>query len=137
MGIPKFFRYITTKYTDIISDNVSDLDNLFFDLNCMIHPCTHRVIARFPDLVNIYNNTISSHSLDSITEFEAEVYIEIESYLRYLIGFANPQKLIYLAIDGVAPRSKMKQQRLRRYKSVLEKNMRKVIDHKYHKTLEL
>ena len=134
MGIPKFFRYITTKYTDIISDNVSDLDNLFFDLNCMIHPCTHRVIARFPDLVNMYNNTISSHSLNSITAFEAEVYIEIESYLRYLIGFANPQKLIYLAIDGVAPRSKMKQQRLRRYKSVLEKNMRKVIDHKYRKT---
>ena len=134
MGIPKFFRYITNKYPNIINEDISNLDNLFFDLNCLIHPCTHRVIQRFPDLVNSYNRSITTHTLDEITPFESKVHSEIESYLRYLIKFANPHKLLYLAIDGVAPRSKMKQQRLRRYKSVLEKKMRKLIDHKYQKT---
>ena len=133
MGIPQFFRYITNKYPNIITDNIQYLDNLFFDLNCLIHPCVHTVINNFPELVIEYNKIINTNSLDIITSFEEQVYIEIERYMRYLIDFASPKKLIYLAIDGVAPRSKMKQQRTRRYKSILEKQMKKKIDIKYRK----
>jgi len=133
MGIPKFFRYIANKYPNIITDNIQYLDNLFFDLNCLIHPCVHKVINNCPELVIEYNKNLNINSLDIITPFEEQVYLEIERYMKYLINFSVPRKLIYLAIDGVAPRSKMKQQRTRRYKSILEKQMKKKIDIKYKK----
>ena len=131
MGIPKFFRYITDKYPNIITGEHTYIDNLFFDLNCLIHPCAQKVIKNHPDLVIKYN--IKTPTLENISEFEKEVYKEIGTYLKYLIDFAKPQKLIYLAIDGVAPRSKMEQQRSRRYRSIMEKQMRKKIDHKFNK----
>ena len=133
MGIPKFFRYITNKYSNIIIDNIDGLDNLFFDLNCLIHPCVQAVIKNHPDLVNSYNSKVLSPNLSSITRFETKVYEEISKYLLHLITFSNPRKLIYLAIDGVAPRSKMKQQRSRRFRSILEKKMKKQINYKYDK----
>jgi len=133
MGIPRFFRYITDKYEKIIIENINNLNNLFFDLNCLIHPCVHNVIKRCPILVKKYNATLHSDHIEIITEFEKEVYKEIGDYISYLIDFSKPNKLVYFAIDGVAPRSKMKQQRYRRYRSVMEKEKIKNIENKFNK----
>ena len=134
MGIPKFFRYITNKYNHIIIDNINELDNLFFDLNCLIHPCVQKVIKDHPELVIEYNSKIHINTdITNISTLEKKIYEEIEHYLIKLITFSSPRKLIYLAIDGVAPRSKMKQQRSRRFRSILEKKMKKKIDYKFEK----
>lgn len=37
--------------------------------------------------------------------------VEIEAYLTHVIKTANPTKLIFIAIDGVAPQAKISQQR--------------------------
>lgn len=132
MGIPKFFRYITEKYPNIITDDVKTIDNLFFDLNCLIHPVVQQVIKNNPQLVFKYN-VATNDNLDNVTLFEKKIYIAMEEYINYIISFCNPKKLIYFAIDGVAPRSKMKQQRSRRFRSILEKKMRKEINKKYNK----
>ena len=42
-------------------------------------------------------------------------------YIDKLIEYADPKKGVYLAIDGVAPVAKIKQQRYRRFKSVHDK----------------
>jgi 5'-3' exonuclease len=39
-----------------------------------------------------------------------------------LVNIVNPQKLLYIAVDGVAPCAKIKQQRMRRYKSIKYRN---------------
>ena len=40
MGIPVFFKTLITDYTHVIKPISSQsIDNLFFDLNCLIHPC--------------------------------------------------------------------------------------------------
>src|SRR5206468_1421026 len=49
-----------------------------------------------------------------------DMYNGVLKYLEYLIDAVKPTELVYITIDGVAPAAKMKQQRIRRYKSIKE-----------------
>ena len=121
MGIPKFFRHITKKHPEIICNAKVPIENIFFDMNCLIHPCVQKVCKQFPELVKQYNKIRDSESYRSLeykTPLEEQIYISIDEYLDYLIDYISPSALIYMAIDGVAPRAKMEQQRVRRYRSI-------------------
>ena len=49
MGIPYFYRSIIDKYPKLILDSVKqDIDNLYFDLNCLIHPVSGRFYKEEP-----------------------------------------------------------------------------------------
>jgi len=39
------------------------------------------------------------------------------NYINTIVNLLKPGKMIFLALDGVAPRSKMNNQRARRFKS--------------------
>jgi len=68
-------------------------------MNGIIHECSH-------------NDT--DLSLDP--NFE-EIFDKVLSHLDYFIQAIKPQKLVYVAIDGIAPRAKLNQQRSRRFRS--------------------
>ena len=107
MGIPLYFKIISEKYPEIIRDDINSKDSLFLDLNCAIHPCCRKVMEQC--------GNIDSERL------EKRMINEVLKYIEKLFLLVNP-KLLFIAIDGVAPCAKMNQQRLRRYKTILDKN---------------
>jgi len=71
-----------------IEENNPAVDNLYLDMNGIIHPCCHPLDRPPP-------------------KNEQEMYSLIFEYIDRVISIVNPQKTIYMAIDGVAPRAKM------------------------------
>ncbi|KAI0597976.1 exoribonuclease 1 [Biscogniauxia sp. FL1348] len=72
-------------------------------MNGIIHNCTHK------------DSSDTSFRLS-----EDEMFIRIFNYIEHLFGKIKPKKLFFMAIDGVAPRAKMNQQRARRFRTALD-----------------
>jgi 5'-3' exonuclease len=120
MGIPYFFYHICRKYdTNKIVTNVSAIcekvDYLYFDYNSLIHPCAHGVVEEHTHVLDD-----GTKVLDTTEEMlEEEISRACITYTRYLIDLVKPKELVTIAVDGVAPRAKVNQQRERRFKSTI------------------
>ena len=137
MGIPKFFKHIVNEDPDLVKDKIEDrIQNIYFDLNCLIYPCVRDIEKQHQDLLSTHNNEILQPKYKDIsynTLFEIKLYENIADYITKIIHFVQPSNSIYLSIDGVAPRAKMEQQRMRRYRAIKIRNMKKEIYSKYNK----
>ncbi|PPR02491.1 hypothetical protein CVT24_002040 [Panaeolus cyanescens] len=128
-GVPALFRWLSKKYPKIIlpveeeedekyeaedgekitvpinmalpNPNGVEFDNLYLDMNGIVHPCTHPEGKPAP-------------------ETEEEMMVEVFKYTERVVNMVRPRKLLFMAIDGVAPRAKMNQQRSRRFRSAQE-----------------
>ena len=101
MGVPSFYKYIRNAYKERgigLSDTCPNhVDRLYLDFNGIIHTCKEDVLKE--------NGT------------EKDIHKAVLSYIEHMVLTINPKELLFIAIDGVAPRAKMEQQRKRRYKS--------------------
>jgi 5'-3' exonuclease len=121
MGIPGFFGWLLKKYrkNTITTGNIGrDVDILYVDANCMIHPSCFKIL-----------NTFDPHTPTDELE-NAMINMCVED-LDYLIKYVSPKKKLYIAVDGVAPLAKINQQRKRRYKSYDETQIKTKIKEKH------
>ena len=127
MGVPKLFRWLSERYPlcveavlnttckpnskghSRIEGTPSDFelpavrevfDNLYLDLNSIIHNCSH-------PSDNATDNTLTT----------PQIAANIFRYISKIVALIRPRKLLYIAVDGVAPRAKMNQQRSRRFRA--------------------
>ncbi|KAJ9104036.1 hypothetical protein QFC19_004170 [Naganishia cerealis] len=129
MGVPALFRWLSKKYPKIVERVIEDkpikeldlngeevitpidyaspnpngfeVDNLYLDMNGIVHPCTHPEGRPAP-------------------ETEEEMMVEVFKYTERVVNMTRPRKVLMMAIDGVAPRAKMNQQRSRRFRAAQE-----------------
>eukprot|EP00474_Spongospora_subterranea_P000742 CRZ01200.1 hypothetical protein [Spongospora subterranea] len=123
MGVPSFYRWLSEKYPKIVTNVVEDdkegldtsapnpnlveYDNLYLDMNGLIHPCCHPEGKPQPST-------------------EEEMISDVFLYIDRIFAMVRPRRLLYMAIDGVAPRAKMNQQRSRRFRAAQEMEERRV-----------
>lgn len=103
MGIPAAFRWLSTKYPKIISPVIEDqpivledgsvvpvdatqpnpngeeFDNLYLDMNGIVHPCSHPEDKPAP-------------------KDEEEMMIEIFKYTDRVVNMVRPRKLLMIAV---------------------------------------
>jgi 5'-3' exoribonuclease 2 len=103
MGIPAAFRWLSTKYPKIISPVIEDkpivmddgsvipvdttrpnpngeeFDNLYLDMNGIVHPCSHPEDRPAP-------------------KDEEEMMLEIFKYTDRVVNMVRPRKLLMIAI---------------------------------------
>ncbi|KAK9446920.1 XRN 5'-3' exonuclease N-terminus-domain-containing protein [Limtongia smithiae] len=123
MGVPALFRWLSRKYPKIVTPVIEEpdveidgftypadylrpnpngeLDNLYLDMNGIVHPCSHPE-GRPPPAS------------------EDEMMLEVFKYTDRVVSMARPRKVLMIAVDGVAPRAKMNQQRSRRFRAARE-----------------
>lgn len=120
MGIPSYFASIVRKYPDVIQKlqtvPTQQFGRLFIDFNCIIHKCAYNVCHK--------------HINANLHEIETKVINESIDFLQNIINHINPSNLIYIAVDGVCPRSKMTQQRKRRFISSWKESLIKNTEYK-------
>jgi 5'-3' exonuclease len=158
MGVPKFFRWLSERYPKINQragylpdeetcyrhfdkpppvpleqpDPLSTcglpppIDRLYIDMNGIIHGCSHK------------NSNPEDKEEDSVSQItNKEIFRNVCFYLDRIVGdIAKPTELIYMAIDGVAPRAKLNQQRSRRYRSSREGMIERTVYEAHMHSLE-
>ncbi len=112
MGVPSLFAWWVEHYAKtVLLSNVQKVGRrrvLYLDFNGLIHPA------------------VRSDTLKTDQMFDA-----VTVYLTRVFNYVKPDEM-YIAIDGVAPAAKMKQQQDRRYKSAKEAKVMHEIAVKYN-----
>lgn len=107
MGIPSYYKKLIDINPGLILHHHPDstIEWLFMDFNCLIYHCLHR--SDTPKYPGEYGKQ----------KWEEEFISCIVQYTLKVVHLVMPKNGVFIAIDGVVPMAKMRQQRLRRFKS--------------------
>ena len=139
MGIPSYFSYIVKNHSNIVKklkDVNKKINNLYLDSNSIIYDCFYSIQAEQTQAEQTQaeqtqaeqtqaEQTQAEHNPLNKTQFETKLIKSIIQKIKEYIKIVKPVGKVMIAFDGVAPAAKLKQQRNRRYKSALEKILKK------------
>lgn len=124
MGVPTFFRWLVDRYPNVVvparspiqeqtcstSDAGLEFDNLYLDMNGIIHPCFHPedqvgVLLFFFSLCrNLIFILYLLHVQEPPTTFD-EVFLSVFEYIDWLFKIVRPKKLLFMAIGEFSPKA--------------------------------
>lgn len=108
MGIPSYYKKLLSTVPSLLTKNhpEGDIQWLFMDFNCLIYHCLHR------------EDTPAYPGDAEKDVWEAQLLDCIVTYCLKVVKQVSPKQGVFIAVDGVVPMAKMRQQRLRRFKSI-------------------
>lgn len=114
MGVRKLFPSLYKKYKNkqivfASSTKSIDVQEFYIDTNCLLHPKCFEIFYANKSLLTT-----------NLVKLEHLMILNCIEYLEMIIGLINPTEKIFIAIDGVAPLGKLKQQHSRRYKTIFD-----------------
>lgn len=112
MGIPSYYKRLSQSIKGLVVPHKYgagfQASALFFDFNCMIYQVIRNPTRRpFP-----------GYGTPDADLWEREVCQDVVTYAVNVWKEVGKPKLTYIGIDGVVPMAKIRQQRLRRFKSI-------------------
>ncbi|XP_022670429.1 5'-3' exoribonuclease 2 homolog isoform X2 [Varroa destructor] len=116
MGVPAFFRWLSRKYPNIIVHCVEEKGHSV-DGNARVNVDTSKPNPNNVEFDNLY---LDMNENKPAPRNEDEMMVAIFEYIDRIFSIVRPRRLLYMAIDGVAPRAKMNQQRSRRFRASKE-----------------
>lgn len=107
MGIPSYYKKLIDTIPGLVSKGYPDsnISWLFMDFNCLIYHCLQR------EDTPVYPGEADKDA------WETQFLDCIEQYCLKVIKEVKPKNGVFIAVDGVVPMAKMRQQRFRRFKS--------------------
>jgi 5'-3' exoribonuclease 2 len=108
MGIPSYYRKLKDSVPGLVyKQKTTATYGLYFDFNCLVYHCLRN--DSLPSYLGEENRIAWENALIEI----------VAKYVQKLVAIINPTHEVLICVDGVVPFAKMKQQRLRRFKSAL------------------
>ena len=107
MGIPSYFRHLIQRHPHLLKDVDAKTKGgvLLFDFNCLIYGCAK-------------STKLPTYTHDTRLEWEDALLKEVRAYVIHLWTISGKPEEVVLAVDGVVPMAKIRQQRLRRFKGI-------------------
>lgn len=122
MGVAGLFKQVIKYNKRVHSPNLKKVINYFLiDFNGIVYKAQSILNAKMREKNKVYT---ASHK----KSYEKDLIEEVVVYTQNIIcNVVKPDTMVYIAVDGPAPRAKMTQQRSRRYKGIKDKQYRDAI----------
>ena len=106
MGIPSYYKRLIDKFPRLVQKGlqIQSSDILLMDFNCLIYQC-------------IRGDGIPAYTSEGREEWERALLNAVKAYTLKVWAVAGKPARVFIGVDGVVPMAKIRQQRLRRFKS--------------------
>lgn len=109
MGIPSYYKRLIDRYPRLVRKGAGlhgfRSDILLMDFNCLIYQC-------------VRSESLPPYRAESREVWEAALIEAVKDYTVHAWDVAGRPKTVLIAVDGVVPMAKIRQQRQRRFKSL-------------------
>jgi 5'-3' exonuclease len=106
MGIPSYYKRLIDRYPKLVQKGIRQLksDVLLMDFNCLIYQC-------------VRSDSLPKYTAEGRGAWETALIEAVKKYTVKVWETAGRPRQVLIAVDGVVPMAKIRQQRLRRFKS--------------------
>jgi 5'-3' exonuclease len=108
MGIPSYYKRLIDRFPALVKKGIRaetplKADRLYMDFNCLIYYCL---------------KSQPPYAAAAKDEWEKSLIEAVKKYTVHVWEVAGRPRHVFIGVDGVVPMAKIRQQRLRRFKSV-------------------